>query len=171
MSWDEKGRCDAAEYVRRGETIRRAECYLDYGHGGPHTAVIVDDETGAGSVHEWQDGAASAPSPPSTSGMRDDVQHPRGRTMREQRRYSALDAAYEAIAGERAASYGDANESFTRVADLWTVTLGQEVTPAQVVLCMIQLKVSRLLVTPGHVGSWTDVAEYAALGADITRES
>ena len=79
-----------------------------------------------------------------------------------------LGAAASLINGQRATDYGDATESFTRLAALWTATLGVPVTPAQVVMCLVQLKISRLAHTPGHADSWVDVAGYAALGAELT---
>lgn len=78
-----------------------------------------------------------------------------------------LGAAASLINGQRATDYGDATESFTRLAALWTATLGTPVTAAQVALCLLQLKVSRLAVTPSHTDSWIDAAGYIALGAEI----
>lgn len=78
-----------------------------------------------------------------------------------------LREAESIITGDRQASYGDAAESFTRLAALWSTTLGATVTAEQVALCLIQLKVSRLVASPGHADSWLDVAGYAALGGEI----
>ena len=79
-----------------------------------------------------------------------------------------LETAGELINGDRRQSYGDPTESFERLAALWSATLGHEVTPAHVVLCLLQLKVSRLCVTPDHADSWVDLAGYAALGAEVS---
>src|SRR5690606_40846076 len=69
-------------------------------------------------------------------------------------REATLTQAASLISGDRAKDYGDAAESFTRLAALWTPILGVDVTPEQVALCLTQLKVSRLIVTPGHTDSW-----------------
>jgi len=45
--------------------------------------------------------------------------------------------------------------------------LGTPVTPAQVALCMIDLKLVRLAYDPGHVDSVVDVIGYAALLREI----
>jgi len=72
-----------------------------------------------------------------------------------------LDAA-RTIA-ERGRVYGDSAVNMATTARLWSTVLGFDVTGAQVALCLIQLKVARLLVTPGHVDSVLDVAGYAAV--------
>lgn len=71
-----------------------------------------------------------------------------------------LEKADEIINGERAKDYGDARQNFQRTADLWSATLGVPVSIEQVILCMIQLKVSRLCNSPDHFDSWMDIAGY-----------
>ena len=63
---------------------------------------------------------------------------------------------------ERGRIYGDAVGSMTTTARLWSTVLGIDVTPTQVALCMIQLKVARYLVTP-HTDGCVDIAGYAAI--------
>ena len=46
---------------------------------------------------------------------------------------------------DRKKAYGSADESFGRIAVLWSDVLGYQVTPQQVASCMIMLKVARLL--------------------------
>lgn len=74
-----------------------------------------------------------------------------------------------AIIGERGAAYGDAATSMSKVAARWSITLGCTVTPAQVVLCMIDLKLVRLAHDPNHQDSTADVIGYAALLPEVTR--
>ena len=64
---------------------------------------------------------------------------------------------------ERGRVYGSPAPNMIATARLWSVVLGQEVTPSQVALCLIQLKVARLLVTPTHRDSMVDIAGYAAV--------
>jgi hypothetical protein len=73
------------------------------------------------------------------------------------------------IIAERGAVYGDAVASMSAVAERWSITLGHTVTPAQVVLCMIDLKLTRLLHDPAHHDSIADVIGYAALLPEVTR--
>ena len=49
------------------------------------------------------------------------------------------------------------------IAARWSLTLGQPVTPAQVVLCLIDLKLARLGHDPAHADSILDVVGYAAV--------
>ncbi|QHB37792.1 hypothetical protein I5G63_gp051 [Mycobacterium phage Imvubu] len=87
----------------------------------------------------------------------------------QQPREQVLTTAASLICGDRQASYGDATESFARLGRLWSEVLGMEVTPEQVALCLVQLKVSRLVVSPTHEDSWVDIAGYAALGGEIAQ--
>ena len=64
---------------------------------------------------------------------------------------------------ERGRVYGSPAPNMTATARLWSVVLGQAVTPSQVALCLIQLKVARLLTTPTHRDSMVDIAGYAAV--------
>jgi hypothetical protein len=73
------------------------------------------------------------------------------------------------IIAERGAAYGDATASMSTVAARWSLTLGHTVTPAQVVLCMIDLKLARLVRDPKHRDSAADVIGYAALLPEVTR--
>ena len=68
---------------------------------------------------------------------------------------------------ERRDDYGDPAEQFRAFADRWSITLGTPITPAQVALCMIDLKLSRLAYDPGHVDSLVDVIGYAALLREV----
>jgi len=56
---------------------------------------------------------------------------------------SLSDEAKTIVAGDRAQDYGDATESFKRIAALWTAWKGVEFTPWDVAQMMILLKVSR----------------------------
>ena len=77
-----------------------------------------------------------------------------------------LEEARDLIQGDRATSYGDAKESFTRIAKLWSAYRGVEITPKDVASMMILLKVSRS-VTSAKRDNWVDVIGYAALGAEM----
>ena len=53
------------------------------------------------------------------------------------------------------------------IADRWSVTLGRKITPAQVVLCLIDLKLVRLARDPAHEDSTVDLCGYAALLREV----
>jgi hypothetical protein len=73
------------------------------------------------------------------------------------------------VVAHRRQAYGDAVQLMTAVAQRWSIALGAPVTPAQVVLCLIDLKLARLGHDPGHADSILDVAGYAAVLQEVAR--
>lgn len=73
------------------------------------------------------------------------------------------------VLAERRAAYGPAEIAMEAIAARWSVTLGRPISPAQVVLCLIDLKLARLARNPAHGDSIVDVAGYAALLAEVSR--
>lgn len=75
------------------------------------------------------------------------------------------------INGDRALQYGDALDTHERIAELWGAVLGPkqayEITPTDVALMMICVKIIRATRTPNKADSWIDIAGYAALGAEF----
>lgn len=81
--------------------------------------------------------------------------------LTEAKRTFMLDEAKELIYGQRAKDYGPAIENFSRIAKIWSVCLGIEVTPTQVCGCMIGMKLARLVNGDfSHRDSWVDIAGY-----------
>ena len=70
---------------------------------------------------------------------------------------------------ERRVDYGDANDQFKAIAARWSITLGMPISPAQVALCMIDLKLARLAHDPNYADGPIDVIGYAALIPEIIR--
>ena len=75
------------------------------------------------------------------------------------------------MVAERSTQYGDAASNMATIAARWSATLGQEITPAQVVLCLLDLKLARLAHDPTHEDSAVDVCGYAALLRELTQDS
>jgi hypothetical protein len=67
----------------------------------------------------------------------------------------------DALVEERGRAYGHPRPNHERIAALWSVILGVPVTAEQAALCMIQVKVSRLMQSPDHADSIDDIAGYA----------
>ena len=63
----------------------------------------------------------------------------------------------------RRAAYGPPADTMAAIAARWSLTLGRPVTPAQVVLCMVDLKLARLVHDPAYRDGVVDVIGYAAL--------
>jgi hypothetical protein len=72
------------------------------------------------------------------------------------------------IVAARRKAYGEASTLLDQIARRWSLTLGTKVTAAQVALCLIDLKLSRLTTDPAHADSIMDVAGYAACLAEVT---
>ncbi len=79
-----------------------------------------------------------------------------------------LKQAAAAVANRRDV-YGDPVTSMTAVAQRWSITLDRPITPAQVALCLIDLKLARLAANPGHLDSMVDVAGYAAVLREVSQ--
>ena len=76
-----------------------------------------------------------------------------------------LEQAAVVVAGRRG-TYGQPIDLFGHVAKRWSLVLGVEVTAAQAILCLIDLKAARLAHDPGHFDSITDIAGYAGCLAE-----
>jgi hypothetical protein len=73
------------------------------------------------------------------------------------------------LVAERRKAYGDPAASMATVAKRWSITLGRPVTPAEVSLCLIDLKLARLGHNPNHQDSIIDIAGYAAVLREVSR--
>ena len=71
------------------------------------------------------------------------------------------------IIQQRGERYGDVRSNMAETAKRMSLTLGAPVTPANVCLLMIDLKLARLKETPKHLDSVLDVMGYAALLAEL----
>jgi len=84
----------------------------------------------------------------------------------EERPKNVLEKALEAVTGDRADNYGDQLTNFTNIADRMTITLREKliapITPQEVALLMLDVKLARLVKTGGrHEDSIVDIAGYA----------
>lgn len=61
---------------------------------------------------------------------------------------SILDEAKKIVHGDRGENYGHPFEDFSRTAQIWSAVLGINVTPEQVALCMVGVKISREVNRP-----------------------
>jgi hypothetical protein len=71
-----------------------------------------------------------------------------------------LDEASRLIYGQRQSDYGSVAENFGRIASIWSMIVGVEITAEQVTLMMIGVKLARLTNTIAHRDSWVDIAGY-----------
>jgi hypothetical protein len=71
------------------------------------------------------------------------------------------------LVNRRRREYGEPVDLFEQVAARWSLTLGTKISPAHVVLCLIDLKLARLGHDPAHADSILDVAGYAAVLEEV----
>jgi hypothetical protein len=71
---------------------------------------------------------------------------------------------------DRRQSYGGPAHLFAQIARRWSLVLGVPVTPAQAVLCMLEIKHARLTHQPRHRDSIIDLAGYSALLWEIMHD-
>jgi hypothetical protein len=83
------------------------------------------------------------------------------------KRDEILKEAARIISTERADDYGPADESFKRIARLWTAYLDVAVSPMDVANMYILSKVQRTLTSPSKSDTWLDICGYAALAGEM----
>jgi len=78
-----------------------------------------------------------------------------------------LETAQKIINGDRKDDYGGAQDSFRRIAKMWSAYTGMSLGPSDVAMMMTLLKVCRTATCPQKADSYVDIAGYAALAAEI----
>lgn len=68
--------------------------------------------------------------------------------------------AAQLVSGDRQDEYGHPLDDFTRAGKIWEAILGVEVTPEQVALCMIGVKIAREIHKP-KADTIVDIIGYA----------
>ena len=76
-----------------------------------------------------------------------------------------------ALVTRRRREYGVPVGLFERVAVRWSQVLGTKVTPAQVIVCLVDLKLARLTHDPRHFDSISDIAGYAGCLAEVLSDA
>lgn len=87
-------------------------------------------------------------------------------------RHECLAEASRIISGDRDRQYGGPEDNFERIAKLWSVIFGIEVTKEDVAMAMVAVKVARYASRSGfQADTWTDIAGYAACGYEVGKNS
>lgn len=83
-------------------------------------------------------------------------------------REKCLNEAQTIISGARDEQYGGPEENFDRIAKLWSVIFGIDVTREDVAMAMVAVKVARYASRSGfQPDTWIDIAGYAACGYEV----
>lgn len=72
------------------------------------------------------------------------------------------------VVDQRRKAYGPPDVTMAAIAARWSLTLGRPITPAQVALCIIDLKLARPCRNPEYRYGVVDVIGYAALLPEVT---
>lgn len=85
-------------------------------------------------------------------------------------RFDFLDKAAELTGGDRNLAYGAPWTNHDRIARFWSNYLGMTITPEQVAICMVLLKVARLMERSGPeaTDTFTDLTAYSAIAGELS---
>jgi hypothetical protein len=72
------------------------------------------------------------------------------------------------VEGPRAATHGDKRENHENIAALWSAYLGISISPFQVALMMVLLKVARTQAGQPNLDDYVDMAGYAAIAGELS---
>lgn len=90
-------------------------------------------------------------------------------------RQDILEAAISCVTKERNDRYGDPEDSFKIIAELWNAYLQYDeslkLSERDVAAMMILLKIARIRNGSNHLDSWIDIAGYAACGGELEEKS
>ena len=86
-----------------------------------------------------------------------------------------LQEARKIVMGNREAAYGSPEDCFSAIARLWeaylnsrgTIIESLDITPTDVAVMMILMKVGRIANGKPKLDNWVDIAGYAACGGEI----
>lgn len=82
--------------------------------------------------------------------------------------HEILTKAGEIISGERNARYGKPEDSHARIAAFWSVYLDRKISPRDVALMMVLMKVARSQHDENYTDNYVDICGYAALAGGMT---
>jgi len=83
-------------------------------------------------------------------------------------RIEALREAARIIAGDRDVQYGAPEDNLGRIAKIWSVIFAIEITPQDVAMAMVGLKMARYVnKSEFQPDTWIDIAGYAGIGFEV----
>ena len=78
-----------------------------------------------------------------------------------------LDSAADIVLQDRENMYGSPENSFEMISDLWSAYLDTSISPHDVGIMMVLLKISRIRTGTFNPDSYIDIAGYAACAGEI----
>lgn len=83
------------------------------------------------------------------------------------KREEILDKAKEIVKGARETTYGKPEDCFNTIANLWGSYLDIAISPTDVAMLMVLLKMARAKGNTGYADNYIDIAGYAACAGEI----
>lgn len=83
------------------------------------------------------------------------------------KREEILSKAEEIVTGARETTYGSPEDSFRTIAGLWGSYLGTDISPTDVAMLMVLLKVARSRGSARYADNYIDIAGYAACAGEL----
>jgi len=91
--------------------------------------------------------------------------------MAADRRLKILGMIEQCVCRDRMNVHGEAEDNFADIATLWNVLLKRKLAapigPLDVAMCMIAVKLSRMVTSPNSPDNWIDAGGYATCGGGI----
>lgn len=97
-----------------------------------------------------------------------------GKTEKEEKkpttRKTILDAATTCVCKERNDQYGEPEECFQDIANLWAAYKGVDFDPFDVAMMMALLKVARAKANPQHTDNYIDLCGYGSIAGELANK-
>lgn len=84
------------------------------------------------------------------------------------KREEVLSKAEDIVTGARQNTYGNPEDCFKVIGDMWGGYLGIDVSPTDVAMLMVLLKVARTKGRKDYADNYIDIAGYAACAGELT---
>lgn len=84
------------------------------------------------------------------------------------KREEVLQKAEEIVKGARQQAYGNPEDCFTSIANLWGSYLDIHISPSDVAMLMVLLKIARSRGRRDYADNYIDIAGYAACAGELT---
>lgn len=97
-----------------------------------------------------------------------------GKTEKEEKkpttRKTILDAATTCVCKERNDQYGEPEDCFRDIANLWAAYKGVDFDPFDVAMMMSLLKVARAKANPKHTDNYVDLCGYGSIAGELANK-
>lgn len=85
-------------------------------------------------------------------------------------RKTILDAAATCVCKERNDQYGEPEDCFQDIANLWAAYKGVDFDPFDVAMMMSLLKVARAKANPQHTDNYIDLCGYGSIAGELANK-